>query len=247
MNRFITIPFSHFCEKARWALERAHVPFREVGYLPMLQMPAVWRAGGKRTVPVLVTDDGPVCDSTDILRWCDAHGDAAPLFPVDADDDGAEVAELEALFDKSLGPATRRIAYHLLLPMPGAAQLIAEKAPARWQGQLMKAVYPLARALMTRGLRLDDASAARSRQRVDEIFEDVGVRLGDGRTYLVGDRFTAADLTFAALAAPLIVPPQYQAYLPSLDRMPEALVDLIARLRDTAAGQHALAMYARHR
>ena len=33
-----------------------------------------------------------------------------------------------------------------------------------------------------------------------------GERLGDGRDYLVGDRFTTADLTFAALAAPAVAP-----------------------------------------
>ncbi len=172
MNRLITIPFSHFCEKARWALERAGVPFREDGYLPMLQMLPAWRAGGKRTVPVLVTEAGAVTDSTEILRWCDQHGQAAPLFP--DGDLGREVAALEERLDKGLGPATRRVAYHQLLPMPGAARLLAEKAPARWQGRVMRAAYPLARAAMTRGLRLDDASAERSRGRIDEIFADVG-------------------------------------------------------------------------
>ncbi len=245
MNRLITIPFSHFCEKARWALERAGVPFREDGYLPMLQMLPAWRAGGKRTVPVLVTEAGAVTDSTEILRWCDQHGQAAPLFP--DGDLGREVAALEERLDKGLGPATRRVAYHQLLPMPGAARLLAEKAPARWQGRVMRAAYPLARAAMTRGLRLDDASAERSRGRIDEIFADVGAMLADGRRYLLGDRFTAADLTFAALAAPLIVPPAYAAYLPPLERMPAPLRALIDRLRATAAGAHALAMYARHR
>ena len=27
--RLITIPISHYCEKARWALERAEIPYRE--------------------------------------------------------------------------------------------------------------------------------------------------------------------------------------------------------------------------
>jgi len=29
MGRLVTIPISHYCEKARWALERAGVPYRE--------------------------------------------------------------------------------------------------------------------------------------------------------------------------------------------------------------------------
>ena len=34
------------------------------------------------------------------------------------------------------------------------------------------------------------------------VFDSVGERLADGRPYLMGDRFTAADLTFASLSAP---------------------------------------------
>ena len=29
MRRLLTIPISHFCEKARWALERAGLAYRE--------------------------------------------------------------------------------------------------------------------------------------------------------------------------------------------------------------------------
>lgn len=245
--RLITIPFSHFCEKARWALERAQVPFVERGYLPMLHTLPAMRAGGKRTVPVLISEVGTITDSTDILRWCDQHGRAPALFPPAGAPGAAEAVALEELFDKGLGPATRRVAYHLLLPMPGAAQLIADKAPARWQGRLMRAVYPVARAAMTRGLRLDDASAARSLTRVDELFADVAALLADGRRYLAGDHFTAADLTFAALAAPVLVPAAYAAYLPPLERMPAALRAIMNRLRATPAGQFGLRMYAEHR
>ena len=34
--RFVTIHFSHYCEKARWALDRLGVPYREEGYLPVV-------------------------------------------------------------------------------------------------------------------------------------------------------------------------------------------------------------------
>ena len=44
---------------------------------------------------------------------------------------------------------------------------------------------------------------------VQRTFDAVAARLEDGRRYLCGDAFTAADLAFAALAAPAIVPPEY--------------------------------------
>ncbi len=60
MPRLITIPVSHFCEKARWALEHAGIPYVEEGHLPFFSIRAVRRAGGRRSVPVLVTDEGTI-------------------------------------------------------------------------------------------------------------------------------------------------------------------------------------------
>ena len=77
--RLITIPFSHYCEKARWALERAGIEHTEDGHLPIFSSVVSRRAGAGRTVPALITADRKVlADSTDILRWCDAHGRATP-------------------------------------------------------------------------------------------------------------------------------------------------------------------------
>lgn len=63
--------------------------------------------------------------------------------------------------------------------------------------------------------------------------------------YLVGGRFTAADLTFAAMAAVVLHPPQYGAYLGGLGDLPYG--HPAVELRRTAAGQHVLRMYQLHR
>jgi glutathione S-transferase len=71
-NVLITIPISHFCEKARWALERTGVPYRERAHLQVLHRFAVRRAGGAGTAPVLIWDGRVLADSADILdaaRW----------------------------------------------------------------------------------------------------------------------------------------------------------------------------------
>jgi glutathione S-transferase len=79
------------------------------------------------------------------------------------------------------------------------------------------------------------------------VFRDVGEQLGDGRPFLVGERFSAADLTFAALASPLLLPPQCGASYPALDIVSETMRDEVLRLRETAAGRFALRLYAQHR
>jgi glutathione S-transferase len=79
------------------------------------------------------------------------------------------------------------------------------------------------------------------------VFQEVAVRLADGRRFLVDDRFTAADLTFAALAAPVLFPAECRAVHPTLDEVPAAMREEILRLRDTDAGRFALRLFAQER
>ncbi|MDX6656723.1 MAG: glutathione S-transferase, partial [Solirubrobacteraceae bacterium] len=102
--RLITIPISHYCEKARWALERAGVPYREEAHLQVLHRVAVRRAGGGLTAPVLVTPDGVLGESAEILDYADRFAAAdRRLFPDDPGE-AAEVRELQRVFDERLGP-----------------------------------------------------------------------------------------------------------------------------------------------
>ena len=63
-------------------------------------------------------------------------------------------------------------------------------------------------------------------------FDFVAELLADGRAYLCGDRFSAADLTFAALAAPMVVPPEYTVPLPQPDALPSGPRGLVERARE---------------
>ena len=115
MLRLITIPISHYCEKARWALQRAGLRYREERHIQGVHRLAARRAGGGVTVPVLVTPEGAIGESGEILAWIDAR--LAPerrLFPLEP----AERQEVDALcarFDAELGPKARRLIYvHML-------------------------------------------------------------------------------------------------------------------------------------
>jgi glutathione S-transferase len=79
-------------------------------------------------------------------------------------------------------------------------------------------------------------------QRVDEEFDAVAERLSDGRSHLVGDRFSAADLAFAALAAPCVVPAVYGTPLPQPEDMTPGMADAVERWRAHPAGRYALRM-----
>src|SRR5690349_14997913 len=104
IGKLVTIPLSHYCEKARWGLDPAGTPYREEAHAPGLHMRASFGAGGRRTVPVFVTSEGRVLDdSTAIVEHADAVSPReARLFPEDPAE-RREVVALENMLDEQLG------------------------------------------------------------------------------------------------------------------------------------------------
>ena len=101
-----------------------------------------------------------------------------------------------------------------------------------WQRRALPLAYPVAARIIDRYLDVTPATAARSEADVRETFDDVAERLGDGRPYLCGERFSAADLTFASLAAPMLMPPEYGVPLPQPEELPVAMAATVRELRD---------------
>lgn len=239
----VTIPQSHFCEKARWALDRLEARYDEERHLPMLHLPATLLRGGKRTVPFLKTRTNAFDDSTDILHYLD--GFLAPekkLFPVE-NPARAAVEQLEERFDEILGPATRLWVYRHLLPNKDLSVSIIEHSVPRYQAVIGKAMFGVVRGMMERRLKMNAAAEASSLQDIRTIFDEVAERLQDGRRYLVADRFTAADLTFASLAAVLLLPPEYGGPLPTLDMCPPQMKTFVKELQAHPAGQFGLRLF----
>jgi glutathione S-transferase len=243
----ITIPISHYCEKARWALDRAGVRYQERAHLQVLHWIPVSRAGGKKTAPVLVWGDRVFADSADIVE--EASAKAPPgrsLFP----DDPAAAAEVRALqrdFDGRLGPEGRRWLYYGLRGRRDIAVTYGCTGVPAWQRRALPFAYPVAARIIDRYLDVTPATAMRSEAEVRTVFEDVAERLGDGRPYLCGERFSAADLTFAALAAPMLMPPEYGVPLPQPEELPAAMAETVRELRAHPAGTHAMKMFLEER
>jgi glutathione S-transferase len=239
----VTITLSHFCEKARWGLERAGIAYREEPHAPGFHALAVRRAGGKRSTPILVTGDGILGDSTDILRWANDHArKGCELYP---DDPAAraEVLALEERFDEDLGPHVRRAIYFEMLPVRRLTLPLMTHGVPRAERVLLPLFYGTLRKAMRSSMRIDAAGAKRSTEQLMDVIDDVGRRLADGRRYLAGDRFGAADITFAALAAPAVCPSGYGVPLPRVEDLPPGAAALVRAVRDTPAGAYCLRMY----
>src|SRR4029450_5078338 len=108
---------------------------------------------------------------------------------------------------------------------------------------LYRAFFPAIRVAMRADMRIDAAGAARGNEKVRAALDRIEAELQPSG-YLVGDRFSVADLTAAALLAPAVSPPEFPS-------PPGPLPEPVARWRDSLAGRPAFRwaaeMYRRHR
>jgi glutathione S-transferase len=245
--RLVTIPISHYCEKARWALERAGIGYREERHVQGVHRLAARRAGGGTTVPVLVTPEGAIGDSAEILLWVDERTPAEHrLFPREREA-RLDAASLCRRLDDELGPRGRRLMYIHLLAQRELALSFNNRGVPGWEDRMIRWGWPLVGRMIGSVLEIRPGIETEDEAVVWHEFDFVAELLADGRPFLSGERFGAPDLTFAALSAALVVPPEYGTPLPQPDELPPPMAAIVRRARAHPAGRHALAMYAAHR
>lgn len=236
--RLITIPLSHYCERGRWALDHAGIDYDEDQHLQAFAHKVVRREGGKKTVPVLVADGEKLFDSGDILRWASSRA-KAPLYP----NENSEVEALDAELGGRYGVETRRLAYEYFFRCVHACLPYNSGAAPSLQVWLLELGRPFIQPKMEQYLGLNPPKLQQARDHVRKTLDEVAERLEDGRPYLCGDRFTAADLTFAAMTAVVVLPENYAVPLPSLEALDDEAQSFVGELREHPAGKYALSLY----
>ncbi|MCG3172325.1 MAG: hypothetical protein GMKNLPBB_00473 [Myxococcota bacterium] len=243
--RLITIKVSHYCEKVRWALDRLGFDYVEEAHPPLFSALASKLRGGGRTVPVLLTGDRVLKDSTEILHYLDERaGSPGTLYPADI---RKQVEDLEEQFDKDLGPAARRLVYYHILDRKDLTLPVLLSGTGAAEQRLFRMVFPQVRELMRKGLKINAEGAERSIRKLEAVFAGASELLKDGRRYLTGDRLTAADITFASLAAPVLRPDNHGSGIRLMSTPPEDLARVIEPYRQSPAGQFALRLYREER
>lgn len=234
--------FSHFNEKARWALDYKKVPHRRRSLAPGLHPRRSMRLGGRGTTPVLIVDGAAIGDTTDIVESLEQRNPDPPLYP-DTEIERKTALELEDHFDKELGPGLRSAIFHAILPYRKLTVSLGTQGLAPIHGIAFNALYPLARRAADRGVQADDATAERGREQTVAAMDLIEDELeGD---YLVGDRFSVADLTGAALLCPLVSPPEFAYDWPP--EWPDEWEEFRRSLADRRAYVWVQEMFTRHR
>jgi glutathione S-transferase len=243
VRRLVTIPISHYCEKARWALERAGLDYAEERHVQGIHRIAARRAGAGPTVPVLVAKEGVFGESEQILEYADASlPEHLRLFPAEPSLNG-EVRKLSRGLDEGLGPEGRRVMYAHMLEQRRLMMRVNCQGVPTWERAALAALWPAMVRLGKRALGIGSETVQRDEASVRKAFDAIAARLSDGRRYLCGDRFTAADLTFAALSAAVLVPTEYGVALPQPEQLPPYLAEKVQAFRDHPAGSYALGLF----
>ncbi len=244
MLRLITMPPSHFSEKARWALDRSGLAYAEERHAPLFHRFALKKVGARNTVPALVTDSGTLTDSCEILRYVDAHS-SCKLYPEGAL--GVEVGAFETEVSSKFGPAIPRWAYFYLIPHRSLYTRICTQGAPGKERLVFGMMAPIIGLGMKKGLNINREAAERAAARIEEYLDKVSTMLSDGRRYLFGDQFTAADLTWAALAAPPTGATGFRGSSASEGEVPAEMRAQVEKWRATPAGQFVHRLYAEHR
>jgi glutathione S-transferase len=275
--RLITISVSHYCEKVRWALDmldndpESPYYYDEDAHPPALHAQFTLHASRNEAsaTPMIVFKDNDETGSSSsskkevVLYKSDVilRRFMPSLYPKEIEQ---QVQDMESYLGQALGSAVRCYAYHQFLndlPNYGTSlcQVCANKDKVSTvESILFKAM--LDKGIdkgMKKGIHINSETAAASETAIRSMFAELSARLEDGREYLLDDDysktrkshgFTAADLTLAALAYPLIRPPEMSFWtFNNDDQLPPALVSLCQEMAQTTAGKHVLKMYLKHR
>lgn len=243
----ITIPVSHYCEKARWALERLGLAYHEERHLQGFHYPKTYWVSRNPGVPVLIDSGKVIADSTAILKHLDRY--AAPgmrLYP-DTTAERRQVEALEDLFDETLGVESRRWFYFHYLPDSHAALRIAGQGIPGIERTLAPLAFPLMRRYAAWLLQVSASTVATGLERARQVVRQTDRLLADGRPFLASERFSAADLALACMLAPFVLPDEYGIRLPSDAEFPAAMRPTVQAFRETATGTHVLGLFRNHR
>jgi glutathione S-transferase len=237
------IPLSHFSEKVRWTLDYKGIAHcrRVLGADYLIR---AWRATGRGTLPILFLEGRAIGDSTQIIAALEQHSPEPLLYPAHAAARQRALG-LEDYFDDRLGPALRAaIVTPLFRNDPDVALRVLTTGMPEKAYRTLRPLLPIFPAYYRFRHKISEANLETDRAAVSAALDRIEHER-QGRSYLVGDGFTVADLTAAAMLSALLQPPGIQ--YPLQVELPPYLQDYRATLSRHPAAEWAAGIYERHR
>ena len=233
-------------EIARWVLDLNDILYKDEPHAPILSAAIINKLTGQQGLnnnPVLIKTDALIYSTDSIVKYFDQRSlPSKRLVPADPQKK-KEVMDLYNLFNGDYEYAISRYVYSLMIPNRSfATSVITKRIP--WNEKLTcKLSYTSLSGTLQKELNLAESTPGERLAYIKTIFKQVDDLLSDRRRYLTGDKLTLADIAFASVSAPLIVPYEFGGVVPEINDTPDELRKAINELRTTAAGQFVLRLY----
>jgi glutathione S-transferase len=235
--------FSHYSEKVRWALDFKGIPYTPHHLLPGFHLTTARKLAPRSCLPILEADGAVIQDSTEIINFLEQTFPDPSLTSPDPRD-AKDALEWEEYLDEELGVTLRLWFYYYTLPdRHRALRFLCEGAP--WlQRSLFALSFAAIRRAMTKMMNISAETASEAKQRFMLAFDRLDRALERG-PFLVGNRFSRADLCACALLWPLCRPGESEAEVEAL--LCPTVFALRKQLQDRRFYRWVLALYEEYR
>lgn len=205
---------SHYCEKARWALDHLGIEYELRHLAPGAHLEVTKQLGAPgSSLPLLIDRERIVHGSGAIIDWGEATtaDGSKRLSPGPGLEE--ECRALEQRLDDVAGVHVRRFYYsEALVEHSESVRPIFTRDLGPSERRWLEESWDGVRRLMIGAMDLGKDQGQESRQIVEGELDWLDGLLGDGRDFLLGDRLSRADITAASLLAPLVLPKEHPTY-----------------------------------
>ena len=196
---------SHYCEKAKWALDYFDIDYKLNTLLPGQHIAFARKLGLERgALPILRVNGEVIQGSSLILDWAEA------ITPRDMLPNADEIAGIEKRLDDVLGVHLRRQFYsEAMVEFPATVKPMFMFGLSIIDKLKLNFIWPAVRKKMIMAMDLGYEEGLASRAIVEAELAWLDDQIAGGNRYLVNNQFSRADITAASLLAPIVLPEQY--------------------------------------
>ena len=156
---------------------------------------------GQSALPILKEGRNIVDGSAAIIDYLDKEFPRFPLTPESSDEREAAI-EWECWADSEIGPASRVLAYSVLIERPDLLKPVMAQDGAWYASFYLNKAFPKIQYALKKGLKLDEQNIGEARNKLHRASERILAAQSEMRPILESG-FSRADLAIASLWAPL--------------------------------------------
>jgi len=157
-----------------------------------------------------------------------------------------EVRELEShwkLYYHAFNEAVCAWLYAHLLPQRSALVEALTRHAGAPEKLAVQLAYPMIASRLRKRHQIGPGKAEEVLGVIRKGYDRIDRRLQDGRHFLLGERMGLADLLFAVMAAPTVLPEEFTGPNPRGAQVPPKMQQIVRELRSRPAGQLVLRLY----